>query len=126
NFGTWSEVLTMTFDRPGEAVHATGELTVALSGPVASAGADLNLGKTASNFLVNVPRQTDGPGNTGDMRQIDVRYSPGADPRNFTWVPTAGTTFPGDTSGFLSLTALGETNAVDTRALGNPFQIAVA
>jgi hypothetical protein len=129
DFGTWSESLTLAFDSAAQTIHATGTLTVTLDGTLASAGADLNLGKIASNFLTNVPRQAGPPGNTGDMARIEVLYSAGTDPTdppNFTWVPTDGTTFPGDTSAFLQMNVVGQVNTVDTLALGESFQIAVA
>lgn len=127
NFGTWVETLTIGYDPLRQAIHGTGNLTVTLSAPLMTAEADLNLGKVASNYLVNVPRQGSTVGNTGDTDHVDVSFAVGSDPRDFTWVPVQGTTFPQDTSPRLQLDFAAAVNTVDTIALQvPPPQIAVA
>jgi hypothetical protein len=126
-FGTWTMERGVSYDEQGQRVTGDGLLDVALDGPLSQAGGDLTASLTASNFLVDVPLQTGGSGNTGDMRQVLVGYGPEGAVHDFTWHPEQQPgDFPTDRTDSLSLNVVGEANAVDTVALGQPSQIAAA
>ena len=124
--GTWTWTSTIMYDPVAQMVIGNGTMNVSLADTVANLGSDLNLYRIASNYLIDVPLQTGGIGDTGDMSRVDVSYGPGGDPRDFSWTPRDPDTFPTDRSSFLSVDVVGDTNVVDTLAQGKGFQIAIA
>ena len=126
-FGTWLLTGTLSYDAVSQRVSLPGALGIVLDGTLDQAGADLNLHRTASNFLHSVPLQTGSIGDTGDLRHVVVRYAPTGDVRDFIWDPVAlPAHFPQDLSTYLEIEVVGELNTVDTEALGEGFQIAIA
>ncbi len=126
-YGTWAWHAIVSYDPQLQQVVGTGTLDVSLPGTLAAAGADLNLDRLASNFLHNVPLQTGGTGDTGDSTGALVSYAAAGDPRDFTWYPPdLPAHFPYDFSPYLKIELPGTVNTVDTLALGEGFQIAVA
>ena len=123
-YGTWTETLTIQFNPVTQTITGTGTLSIALTGTLTAAAADLNLGRIKSNYLDNVPLRPTGVGDTGDMKRIDVIYGPNMPP-NFSWIPTDGDTFPTTLSQSLTLNTVGDVNVVDTAAMGFD-QIAIA
>ncbi|KKL98728.1 hypothetical protein LCGC14_1821510, partial [marine sediment metagenome] len=128
DYGTWEWSGLVGYAPAEQRVTGQGTLDVTLIGPLDQAGADLNLDRISSNFLYDVPLQTGGTGNTGDMSEVRVRYAQAGDPRDFTWAPSPAQPahFPSDLSMYLGIQAVGEVNVVDTLALGEQFQIDIA
>ena len=61
------------------------------------------------------------------MKHAVVRYASGGDPMDFVWFPPEQPShFPFDFSTYLEIEVVGQLNAVDTAALGEGFQIAIA
>jgi hypothetical protein len=126
SFGSWAFVAIFKYDPSMHRADAKGHLAVKLPGPLTILGADLNLYRIASNFLRDVPLQSGGRGDSGDMKNAVVSYSDGVDSRNFVWLPSKlPVHFPTDASNFLRIDVVGNTNSVDTAAQGNE-PIAVA
>jgi hypothetical protein len=125
NFGTWEASYTYTYDAILQQVTATGTLDVTLNGPLSQINADLTVSLIANNKLINVPLQTGGTGNTGDMRQVNVSYNGMG--QDFVWHPELQPDhFPNEQTTALTLDVEGEVNIVDTLAQGENFQIAIA
>ena len=126
-YGTWALNGTVSYDPEAQIVSVSGTLSIQLDDTLSAVGADLNLERLSSNFLKNVPLQTGGAGDTGDMSLAVVTYSANGDPRDFIWIPFEQTShFPQDFSGDLCIGVVGQTNTVDTEALGEGFQIEIA
>ncbi|MBW3598480.1 MAG: hypothetical protein KY475_14565 [Planctomycetes bacterium] len=126
-FGGWRTIRTLVYDAGTQKVAGHGVLEVSLDGTLEEAGGDLNVFFVASNRLINVPSQEGGIVNTGDIERVDVSYAREGSDGDFTWRPEERPAhFPNDTSGYLSVDAIGTTNVVDTKALGFDFQIAKA
>ena len=127
SYGGFTYNLLFTYDEIYEKVYGNGSLSIQLPGSLASAGKDLNLSRVSSNMLTNVPLQTGSTGVTGDMSRASISYAPGGDPRDFVWYPPdLPAHFPQDFSSYLSINAVGTVNVVNTLALGEGFQIAIA
>jgi hypothetical protein len=123
-YGTFGWTALVTYNAAIQKLTGVGSVNVLLDAPLADAGptgADLNLDRLASNVLVNVPLQTGGVGNTGDMSAVRASYAPAGDPRDFSafppdWClddPIGCGHFPSDTSEFLSIELVGDVNLVD-------------
>ena len=126
-YGTWTISADISYDAAAAVVAASGTLAIALDGTLAAAAADLNVERITSNYLFCVPLQTGGIGNTGDMQHAVVTYAPGGGPMDFVWIPQdMPSHFPTDSSTYLDIEVVGQLNTVDTMALGEGFQIAVA
>ncbi len=126
-FGSWILQGTISYDPVAERVFGSGTLDIALDATLDSAEADLNVDRLSSNFLQDVPLQTGGSGDTGDMDHVEIRYAPAGDPRDFAWhPPDQPSHFPQDFSNHLEFEVVGRVNAVDTLALGEDFQIEIA
>lgn len=126
-YGTWVMQGSLSYDPETQRVVGSGTLNIELDGSLTAAGADLNLDRISSNFLHDVPLQTGGVGDTGDMRGAFVSYSPSGDPKDFFWLPLAQPAhFPQDLSNYLQVAVSGAVNTVDTAKLGKGFQIAIA
>ena len=126
-FGHWTSSLLMSYNSARQAVAATGSLDIQLPARLSSIGKDLNLERLSTNTLVNVPLQSGGVGDTGDMKEAVISYGVDLGSRQFVWRPPLQPAhFPTDASSQLRITAVGQINDVDTLALGQPSQIAVA
>lgn len=125
SFGTWFFNITIRYNEASQRVLSSGGgLHVELNNPLSTVGLDLNLYRLASNYLIDVPLQTGGFGDTGDMVRAGVFYVSGIPSLN--WSPRDGTTFPFTFSSTLAVNAIGDTNIVDTLKQNEPFQIAIA
>lgn len=125
SFGTWELKGEFQYDSAHERVTGFGLLTIKLNTMLSLAGADLNLERLSSNYLRNVPLQTGGMGDTGDMEKALLRYSSEAAPKE--WLPPIlPAHFPQELSYDLDIEVVGQNNIVDTLALGEPFQIQIA
>jgi hypothetical protein len=114
-YGDWEMTMTFRYDRGAKAVTGSGGIDIVLDGPLANAGADLNLGKIASNYLDNVPLLGGGTGDTGDMAYADVEI----DDFTFTWIPPDQPAhYPVETGAEFSVALAGDYNEVDTAAQG--------
>jgi hypothetical protein len=114
-FGTWTWKMRLSYDPATQRVTGTaGQLEVTLTDTLAAGDADLNLYRLASNYLDDVPLQTGGTGDTGDMKHALVSYAADGDPRDFTWVPpNQPAHFPQDASPYLSIDVVGTVNLAD-------------
>jgi len=112
SYGTWNTTILLAFDQAGKKVSGTGSYQVNLAGSLAAAGADLNLGRMASNYLTNVPLQCGGTGNTGDTSQVQIERV-GLSTAVWDWV-TYPSTCPSDPSTNMTIDAVGNCNDVDT------------
>jgi Ca2+-binding RTX toxin-like protein len=128
-FGTWSFSGLLSFDATWKQVLTEGVLSVHLNQTLAVADADLNLTWMRSNYMHNVPLQTGGFADTGDMSVVKVLYGYPPDPSNEpwdgTWYPVDGAFYPTRASDEVTITAVGQTNLVDTMP-GYLYQIDVA
>lgn len=125
SYGIWSLHGSISYDAGAQRVFGSGALDIMLDDTLVAVGADLNIDRISSNFLHDVPLQTGGSGDTGDMGQAVARYAPGGDP--FVWNPPAMPShFPLDFSLYLEIEVVGQLNTVDTEALGEGFQIQIA
>ena len=114
-YGTWSSLFDYIYNPARQVITGTGQYTITLAGPLSSATGELNLYKTASNYLHNVPLLSGGIGDTGDMKQANA----GGNGFSFTWVPPDQPAhFPTDKTDSLSIELIGQFNSVDTQALG--------
>jgi len=126
-YGNWNINGTLTYNSLAQKVIASGNLNINLNGTLTDAKRDLNLERLSSNYLYNVPRQLNGVGNTGDIKEIIVTYGI-QDPHNFVWIPTPSepATYPTYASTSLEIGLVGQINDVDTLAQGKGFQITIA
>jgi hypothetical protein len=115
-YGTWNTTMLLVFDQAGKAIGGTGSYQVNLAGSLASAGADLNLGRMASNYLTSVPLQCGGTGNSGDTSQVQIERV-GLSTAVWDWA-TYPSTCPSDASTNMTIDAVGNCNDVDTKAMG--------
>ncbi|MEI7900193.1 MAG: hypothetical protein WCK89_08065 [bacterium] len=115
-YGTWrlTDLIIAYSPEAKRLTAASGSYAITLSGPVVGAGGDLNLFKLASNYLDDVPRLDGTAGDTGDMCRADYTTDQGTS----TWTPSVGPDghFSGPATGFLSITAVGTFNDIDTLA----------
>jgi len=120
-FGAWTFSMKFAYinDYRIESTRA-GRYSITLDDTLNVANGDLNLLKVASNYLHNVPRLGDTNGDTGDMSRLDIFFN---DRLKRTWIPTQGTTYPGDSTNILTLNLTGNYNNVDTLAQGHGFRI---
>ncbi len=120
-FGDWSFNMKFAYinDERIESTHS-GRYSITLDDVLSSSTGDLNLLKEASNYLVGVPLLSGGIGNTGDMSILNILFN---DKLQRTWVPTQGTTYPGDSTNILTINLIGNYNQVDTLAQGHGFRI---
>jgi hypothetical protein len=127
-FGVWFWTILLRYDDATETIASSdGALGIWLEDPLDIVDRDLNLFRLSSNYLYNVPLQSGGVGDTGDIKEVIYQYAPEPDPRDFVWVPPLlPAHFPFDLTDFLSVNAVGTVNDVDTLALGEGFQINVA
>ena len=76
---------------------------------------------------MNVPLQSGGVGDTGDMKEAVISYGADLGSHQFIWQPQFQPAhFPTDASSQLRILAIGQINQVDTLALGQSSQIAIA
>jgi hypothetical protein len=115
-YGTWNTTMLLAFDQAGKSISGSGTYQVNLAGSLAAAGADLNLGRMASNYLTGVPLQCGGTGNTGDTSQVQIERV-GLSTAVWDWV-TYPSTCPSESSTNMTIDAVGNCNDVDTKAMG--------
>jgi len=125
-YGTWKADGTFTYDSGVQKVIANGNLDISLSGTLTDVGHDLNLERLSSNYLHDVPLQSGGIGDTGDMWQAIATYG-APSPHPLVWIPYEQPShYPTDDSTSLALDVIGQINTVDTLAQGRGFQIVIA
>jgi len=115
SYGTWSTSFLLVYDQPGKRVSASGSYQVNLAGSLAAAGADLNLGRMASNHLIDVPLQCGGLGDTGDTSQVRIERV-GLSMAVWDWTAYPSTC-PSEQSTNMTIDAVGNCNDVDTKAM---------
>ena len=117
SFGTWTMVLSFSFDPVNKQILATGNYVVKLKGALSDITGDLNICKIASNYLTNVPLIGGGTGDTGDMKQADVSNDFGS----YVWIPKLQPAFfPQERTLTLDIDVEGQRNNVNTAAQGFP------
>ena len=114
-YGTWNFQLDFQYDPARKRLDGKGTYGIALDGPLAGVG-DLNLLKIASNYLRNVPLQSGGVGDTGDMREALFR----GDAFTAAWRPPSSPAFcPQEQLRELSIAIPGCLNDIDAAAQGH-------
>lgn len=109
-FGIWNFSMKFSYSLVDSSIDSTGgTYSITLDDKLSDLTGDLNLFKIASNFLIDVPLISGGRGNTGDMSRVDVFFN---DKPQRTWVPTQGTTYPGDSTNNLAMDVIGNYNEV--------------
>jgi len=115
-YGTWDTSISLIFDKAGKKITGSGSYHVAIPGPLAAAGEDLNLGRMSSNYLIDVPLQCGGVGNTGDTSLVEIeRVGLSSAAWDLIDYPAS---CPTDPSTNMAIDAYGNCNDVDTFVMG--------
>jgi hypothetical protein len=125
-FGDWNSALRFDYDPTTKIVNISGSYNINLPAALSTIGADLNLGKIASNKLDEVPRTSGTTGDTGDM--VYAHWSSSNPVLQQDWIPEnqSGNHCPGDKASYLNIDLITTTiYDVDAIALGQtPIQAA--
>ena len=123
SYGVWESDFNFRYDKANKQIYGIGNYSIVLDSPLGPETGDLNLYKIASNYLDDVPLQSGGVGDTGDMNQsIAV-----GDQFNYLWIPPENPSFfPQDETDYLCVEVTGAYNEVDTEEMGYNFSIAAA